>query len=318
MNHDPQEHLKHFLVEIYSLEQQALVQMKTAPEIAGEAKLSRHFQEHLVETEQQAEMIGRRLEAIGESPSRVKDAVMKLGGKGFLLFARSQPDTPGKLTAHAYSYEALEYASYELLIRVAALAGDDETMRVATVIRDQERAMMQRLASDFDEAVDASLEMLKKEPGDTIPSYLADAHALESQSVELLKRGEKIAGDDDLAAAYAAHLSETEFHADRIEQRLKELGSDTSTLKDVALRAGGLNWSLFFRALDDTPAKLAAFVYAVEHLEIGGYELLRRVAMRAGDARTVSLCDQIITDERAMAGRVEAALGRAVKSTVAA
>ena len=32
------------------------------------------------------------------------------------------------------------------------------------------------------------------------------------------------------------------------------------------------------QAHPDTPGKLAAFVYAFEHLEIGGYEQLARVA----------------------------------------
>ena len=36
---------------------------------------------------------------------------MGVGGKGFLLFAHLQPDTPGKLFAHALSYEGLEFAS---------------------------------------------------------------------------------------------------------------------------------------------------------------------------------------------------------------
>ncbi len=318
MADDPKDHLRHLLVEIYSLEQQALVQMRTAPEIARSAKLSQHFQEHLVETEQQAELVRDRLDAVGEAPSRIKDAVMRLGGKGFVLFARSQPDTPGKLLAHSYSYEALEFAAYELLIRVAALAGDNETERVATLIRDQEAAMRDRLATDFDEAVDKSLELVGKEPAATLPAYLADAHALEMQSVELLKRGEKISGDGELGAIYDQHRRESEAHAERIEQRLEDLGGDNSSLKDVALRAGGLNWSLFLRALEDTPAKLAAFVYAVEHLEIGGYELLRRVALRAGDSQTASLCDQILTDERLMALRVGDSLGRAVEATVVA
>jgi hypothetical protein len=44
---------------------------------------------------------------------------MRVGGVGFLLFARAQPDTTGKLLAHAYSYEHLELASYELLAQVA-------------------------------------------------------------------------------------------------------------------------------------------------------------------------------------------------------
>ena len=30
---------------------------------------------------------------------------MKVGGKGFLLFARLNPDTPGKLHSHALSYD---------------------------------------------------------------------------------------------------------------------------------------------------------------------------------------------------------------------
>ena len=66
---------------------------------------------------------------------------MKAGGVGFALFAKSQPDTPGKLVAHAYSYEHLELASYELLMRVAQRAGDAETADVARRIRDEEQAM---------------------------------------------------------------------------------------------------------------------------------------------------------------------------------
>src|SRR5439155_2428843 len=47
--------------------------------------------------------------------------------KGFILFARSQPDTAGKLLAHAYSYEHLELASYRLLALVANRADDVDT-----------------------------------------------------------------------------------------------------------------------------------------------------------------------------------------------
>ena len=59
---------------------------------------------------------------------------MQAGGFAFVLFARSQPDTPGKLTAHAFSYEHLELAGYELLRRVAERAGDAETAAVAARI----------------------------------------------------------------------------------------------------------------------------------------------------------------------------------------
>jgi ferritin-like metal-binding protein YciE len=313
-----QEYLKRFLSDVYSLELQALAQLRTAPDIAGDPTLSRHFADHLLETEQQAELVRGRLEALDESPSRLKDAVMRLGGKGFLLFARVQPDTPGKLTAHAHSYEALEFAAYDMLIRIADRTGDAETGRIATVIREQERSMRDRLASDFDLAAEASLRAIGKDPAETLDTYLADAHALESQSIQLLKKSPEIAGNPELARLFDEHRDESAVHARLIEERLKALGGSTSTLKDTALRAGALNWGLFFQAQDDTPPKLAAFAYAVEHLEIAGYELLKRVAQRAGDSATVHLADRILIEERAMAERVHAAFDLALEATVAA
>src|SRR4051812_42923484 len=111
------EQLTKYLTDAHSIEEQALVQMRIAPRIAGESSLASIFRDHLSETEEHERRTRARLEARGAAPSKVKDVVMKAGGVGFALFAKSQPDTPGKLTAHAYSYEHLELASYELLCR---------------------------------------------------------------------------------------------------------------------------------------------------------------------------------------------------------
>jgi len=304
MNEHIQEQLRTYLSDVYSIEQQALAQLRKAHEIAGESTLARHLEDHLHETERQAELVEERLEAAGGSPSQLKDAIMRLGGKGFLLFARVQPDTPGKLAAHAHSYEALELAAYEMLIRMARLAGDDETARVAHNIRDQEQSMRDRIAATFADAADASLRMIGRDARAALPTYLADAHALEMRSIELLKRSREMAGSTRLAQLYDDHLDESLDHARLLEERLEALDADTSTLKDTALKAGALNWSIFFQAQGDTPVKLAAFAYAVEHLEIGGYELLRHVAERAGDAATIDLSHRILRDEREMADRV--------------
>ena len=95
------------------------------PELAG------IFREHLVETEEHERLVRSRLEEHDSDPSRLKDLLMRVGGAGFLLFAKAQPDTSGKLVAHAYSYEHLELAAYELLRRVAERAGDTATAETA-------------------------------------------------------------------------------------------------------------------------------------------------------------------------------------------
>ncbi|MBW3541293.1 MAG: DUF892 family protein, partial [Planctomycetes bacterium] len=317
MSRTAQEQLVHFLSDMYSVEQQALAQLVSAPNIAGDAGLAADFRQHHAETQEQAEMVRERLEAHGRSPSAIKDAVMKLGGKGFLLFARVLPETPGRLVVHAYSYEAMEWAGYDLLIRFADRAGDSMTVKTAKAIRAQERAMMQRLERRFDAAESIThAELPQKKLAEHVRRHLGDVHAFESQGIPLLKKSQKIAGDAALEAIYSRCLEEMREHARLVEQRLEALGSDSSKLKDAALAAGGVNWGLFFQAQQDTAAKLAAFVYAFLHLEVGGYELLKRTADRAGDTETTQLCERILAEKRAMADRVSEAFDSAIEATL--
>ncbi len=309
--------LDKYLSDAYSIEKQALVQMKMAPGIAGDARLARLFEDHCRETEGHERLIGERLEARGGSSSKIKNVVMEAGGVGFALFAKAQPDTPGKLVAHAHSYEALEEASYELLAVVAETAGDEETVDVARRIRDEEIAMKERLAGAFAIAAQASLREVEPDDLDEqLIKYLADAHAIERQAIELLTRGQAIAGDSALADLFEEHLGETRGHAERVEALITEKGGRTSALKDAALRVGALNWGGFFAAQPDTPGKLAAFAYAFEHLEIAGYELLRCVAAHAGDGHAVTLAESILADERAAADKIHAQFGHALSSTL--
>jgi ferritin-like metal-binding protein YciE len=314
---DTEQQLIKYLTDAHSIEEQALAQLRVAPRMAGDPQLAQSFRAHLVETEGQERRVRARLEAHDAAPSKVKDLVMQAGGLGFALFAKVQPDTPGKLTAHAYSYEHLELASYELLLRVAERAGDEETAAVAREIREQERAMGERLAGSFDRAAQASLADKQAEsPRDDVVKYLADAHAIEAQAIQLLERAPKIAGDPALEALYAEHLDETRQQQRLVAERLQALGGSPSRLKDAAMRLGALNWGLFFQSHPDTPGKLAAFAYAFEHLEIAGYELLRRVATRAADEETARLAITIAAQERAAAARIAGSWDRAVDASL--
>jgi ferritin-like metal-binding protein YciE len=146
-----------YLTDVHSIEEQALAQMRSAPDLAGDEQLAEAFRAHLTETERHEQLVRDRLEALDASPSRLKDAAGYGSGKAFVLFARSQPDTTGKLTTHALSYEHMEWAAYELLMRIARRAGDEETAAMAERIRDEEAAMAERLEQSFDRAVEASL-----------------------------------------------------------------------------------------------------------------------------------------------------------------
>src|SRR4051812_24054737 len=315
MARDLDDQLTKYLTDAHAMEVQALAQMRSAPDIAGDERLAAAFREHETETARHERLIRERLDAHDASPSKLEDLLGKLSGKGFVLFARSQPDTAGKLAAHAFSYEHLELATYDLLERVAERAGDAETAEVARRIRAEEDAMSRRLGESWDATV---IESLADNDRATIDKYLADAHAIEKQAIQLLERGPKIAGDSRLASLLAEHLAETRRHEDVVEARLKAHDSSPSAIKDAALRLGALNWGAFFQAQPDTPAKLAAFAYAFEHLEIGGYEQLLRVAQRAGDAETVAAVQGILAEERGAAEKLYGVFAEALDASLEA
>ncbi|MGE5617572.1 MAG: DUF892 family protein [Candidatus Woesearchaeota archaeon] len=309
--------LTKYLADVHSIEEQALAQMKSAPSLAGDPTLAEPFVRHLPETEEHERLVRERLQARDGQPVRLKDLAGTLTGKGFAAFAASQPDAPGKLIAHAYSYEHMEEGAYALLSLLAERLADAETLEVARRICRQEQDMASRLEALFDQAVDASLRAKgADDPAEELDKYLADAHALEEQAVQLLSKGPDLAGDAELASAYEEHLAETEEHRRLVEQRLAARGAKPSKLKDAALRAGALNWGAFFAAQPDTPAKLCGFAYAFEHLEIAGYELLRRVADRAGDPESAQTAERILAEERGAAEKLRSLFPQALDASL--
>ena len=314
-----QDQLTKYLTDAHSIEEQALAQMRAAPKLASDPEIADAFTKHLRETEDHERLVRDRLEARDAEPAIVKDLVGTVTGKGFVAFARSQPDTTGKLVAHAFSYEHMELAAYELLGRIAGLAGDNQTAGVAARIAEQERSMGKRLEGLFDRAVEASLrEVADDDLPHQLDKYLAEAHAIEVQSLKLLEKAPFLAGCSELASLYEEHRIETQEHESLLTRRLNARDASPSRLKDAAMRLGALNWGAFFQAQPDTPAKLAAFAYAFEHLEIAAYELLRRAADRASDGETALLAVGILADERSAAQRIHARFEQALDASLQA
>lgn len=313
-----QEQLTKHLTDVHSIEVQALLQMRVAPRMARDPELARAFREHIFETEEQERRVRERLAARAAEPSRLKDAAGRAGGIGMVVFARTQPDTPGKLVAHAYSYEHMELAAYELLAIVAARAGDAETATVARSIREQEAGMAERLAAGFGRAVDASLrEVSHDDVRRQLGKYLADAFAIESQALQLLEQAIAVAGEPDLRGVFSDHLEETRSQREAVRARIEARGERPSRFKSGLLRVGGVNLGVFFGAQPDTPAKLAGFAFAFEHLEIAAYEQLRLVAQRAGDDETARIAERIAGEERAAAAAIRARFEAAVDVSLA-
>jgi ferritin-like metal-binding protein YciE len=315
------EQITKYLTDLHSIEEQALAQMRLAPRVAGDSELQRIFVEHLNETEEQERLVRGQLERREAKPSAVKDVAGRVGGWGMILFARVNPDTPGKLAMHAYSYEHMELAAYELLRRIAEHAGDEPVRAMAEEIGGQERAMADRIAAMWDRAVEASLrDKGAEDVGKDLVKYLRDAHALEAQAMQLLETGPQIAGFDALAEVFAEHLEQTREHQQLIDERLAAHDAGPSRFQAGAMRAGALNLGTFFKAQPDTPVKLAGFAYAFEALEIGAYELLERVAQRAGDEQTAGVAQRILADERFASERVadtwDAAVAAGLAETV--
>jgi ferritin-like metal-binding protein YciE len=312
-----EEQLIKYLTDAHSIERQALAQMKLAPKIAGQGDLADAFAAHLTETEEHERLVREALEKREASRSLLKDLAGALTGLGFGAFAAVQPDTPGKLLAHAISYEHMEEAAYEMLSLLAQRMDDGDALGTARRIEAQEQGMAQRLEAMYDQALEASLEAKDAvDLDEQLTKYLADAHAIEMQAQTLLGKGPELAGDPAISEAYESHLAQTREHAKHIEQRLEARGGSPSKLKDLAMKTGALNWGTFFAAQPDTPAKLAAFAYAFEHLEIASYELLRRVAARAGDQETVRTATAILAEERAAADKVRSLFPQALEASL--
>jgi ferritin-like metal-binding protein YciE/nucleoside-diphosphate-sugar epimerase len=293
------------LAEAHSIGEQAVAQVQRVPQIAN-GPLAEIFTAHLSESEGQVQRVRGRLEAYGVDIAGVDG---RSGGIGLAVFAESRPDSPSKLIAHAFSYAHMEIAFYELLRKTAGDAGDEATAAMAHQSGEEAQRMADRLEASFDLAVDACLNGSgERELDSQLNRCLADVHAIERQGLQLLEIAPKVIEDEALRGLFRRHLRESEEHGAMLRERLEARGAEPAKASDAVLRIGGMQVGAFFAAQPDTTAKLLSFAAAFEQLEIAAYELLERIARRAGDSKVTGAAERILAEERAAFDRLSQAV----------
>ncbi len=131
--------------------------------------------------------------------------------------------------------------------------------------------------------------------------YIDDAYAMEQNVLRMLDSMIGTTKDPQMKRALERHRKQTEKQAERLEECLSEHGKSPSKVKAAGGMMGALVKSVGDAAREDSPGRNARDGFATEHMEIASYELLRRIAEKAGDEETARVAGEIIEEEKAMA-----------------
>jgi len=128
-------------------------------------EILQELEHHKIETEGHAQRMRARLEAHGATPSTVKQVGGIIGALAKLPLDMVRGEKAGRNARDGYATEHMEIASYELLKGVAERANDTETVNACNEIIEQERAMADTIAANWDKFVELSL----REAGVPVP-----------------------------------------------------------------------------------------------------------------------------------------------------
>ncbi len=134
--------------------------------------------------------------------------------------------------------------------------------------------------------------------------HIDEGVAMEHSVLRSLDSMIRTTQDPGIVRALEQHKRTTRTHAERLEQRLNAYGSSPSRTRKV----GGILGARLKGVADlvrlDKPGRNARDGFVMEQLEIASYELLERVARRAGDDETAEVARQNRAEDEAMAQRL--------------
>lgn len=149
--------------------------------------------------------------------------------------------------------------------------------------------------------------------------YIEYVHALEQNILLQLDSLVLNTRDQDLVAIFRRHKEETRRQQQRLRERMRALGGPrpVSVGKDLAAIATAQVKGVGDVLRPDKGVQNARDAYATEHVEIAAYEILERLAERAGDEETAAVARDNRAEEEAMAQRISANWDRFLDLTLA-
>ena len=137
---------------------------------------------------------------------------------------------------------------------------------------------------------------------ETMITSLNDAYAMETSLLHTLEQRIKEAeAHPHIQARDEQHLAETRRHAELVKGCVERLGSSTSALKTGMATVMGKVQGISTAMAGDTLVKNCIADYAAEQFEVASYTALIAGAQALGDTETATICQQILSEDLAMA-----------------
>ena len=139
---------------------------------------------------------------------------------------------------------------------------------------------------------------------DLLTQHIDEAIAMEQNVLRMLDSMTETTDDQEIKEELRQHRLETERQSDRLRERLEAHGAEPSMVREAGGIFGALMKGVVDMARGEKAGRNARDCYATEHLEIASYQLLERIAQRAGDEETAAVARQNRAEEEEMARKI--------------
>jgi ferritin-like metal-binding protein YciE len=144
------------------------------------------------------------------------------------------------------------------------------------------------------------IEMTAEALEEQLVKHIDEAVAMENSVVRMLDAMISTTDDPEIKQKLQRHKAETEAHKTRMEKRLEAHGESPSIAREAAGVLGALMKSVTDLARGEKAGRNARDAYATEAMEIASYQLLERIARKAGDEETAEAARLNREDEERM------------------